>query len=417
MIYRLILCLVLIPLSIFGIYRAVQLGVAGTIVRYAPETIFLQQAVESVPNDPELHRLLGLAYLLDPEVTDAKAALTELKRATELSPYSYQIWLVLANAQERFGDLTAAEESFKRAVSLAPNYQDPHWRLANFYLRNDKLAAAIPALKQALQTDNTQLDYAMDLVWQISDGDLLKVKEILPENDKTKAIYLQFLINKELYGDVLNQLSQEVIENEQAFTKTAQLLMERLISKGDYQQAYQAWKLTTEGRQIKTEPGRINNGDFATLPAKDGLAFNWQFHSENGAKLLLDHVSPSPNGNSLRIEYSANGSPNFDHIEQLVLAQPNKEYRFSYDAESEELVSGNVPVFEVIQHPGEQRLISQPNILGTTVWKKYELKFTTAPQTRAITIKLHRSGNCSTAGPCPIYGKVWFTNITLEPAK
>ncbi|MEW6731503.1 MAG: tetratricopeptide repeat protein [Acidobacteriota bacterium] len=420
MIVRLIVSLLLILLSLWGCYRALCDGLAGTIARYAPETEFLQTAIELSPNNPKLHYLLGQAYLYDPDNINPRQALALLIRATELSPNDYQLWLVRAQAEERVNELAAAETSLREAVKQAPNYLEPHWQLANLLIRAGKMTAALPELRQALTTNSQQLPYALELIWQLSDADLRLTESILPANPTAEMEYLRLLLRKTRYRDAASYWQQLPMTVRNANSVMARQLIEALIVAADYDLAFDIWRVLPEYQGLELPKGKIHNGDFKQPLEQRGAGFEWQFDNTSTlAKLSVDTTASQPNGYSLSIDYTAEGNPTFDHIRQIVIVEPGHQYRLRYFARSKELVGGALPVVEITDAAGRAPLMvgSQPAILGSVDWRQFEVSFKVEAPTRALLIAIRRHAQCVVEGPCPIFGRVWFANFVLEEVR
>jgi hypothetical protein len=415
-IVRLALSIFLVILSLLGCYTAYGAGVAGMVARYAPQTELLEAAVRLAPGDPKLHYLLGHAYLHDLDNLDIQKAIQSLNRAVELSPNDYLIWLTQAKALERAGDLAGAEESLMRSISLAPHYFEPHWQLANFLVRIGKVDRALPEFRQALAANPEQLTYGLELVWQLSDGDLGLTESIVPLRATARLDYIQFLFSKGRYREGIAQWTGLPVEMRDGASWRGRQFIEQLFIAREYDLAWEIWHELPEIRGQMPVKGKFYNGSF-DLPTEKFLAgFEWQFENSDQAKLSIDSLAPASVGRSLRIEYSAEGSPSFEHIRQFLAVEPGREYRLRYSARSEGLTGGSLPFVEITDARGGSLLNSrsEPMLLGSVEWHQYDLVFRTGPETRAVRLSIRRNADCRVEGPCPIFGRVWFTGFLLE---
>jgi hypothetical protein len=423
-IVRLAVSVPLIILSLLGCVIAYRVGLVGSIVRYAPETELLKFAVKLTPNDPKIYYLLGHAYLHDLDNIDIQESIKALDRAVKLSPNDFMIWLTRAKAFERSGDLVGAEQSVNRAVALAPHYFEPHWQLANLFLRTGKIEQALPEFRRALAANDEQLGYAMELIWQITDGDLSMTESIVPERTNDRIDFIEFLFRKKHFREGTDRWVSLPASVSDAPDWRARQFVEQLFASKEHEMAWEIWSRLPEYSGQKLPKGEIQNGSFEQ-PMKNYIAgFEWQFDSkEPQARLSIDTASPQSVGRSMRIDYSAEGRLGFDHIRQVVLVEPEKEYRLQYFARSEGLTTGSLPFVEISDAAGRSalRTRSEPMLLGSSDWKQYEIRFKTDSNMHSLMISIRREANCSTdnqgEGPCPIFGRVWFTGFSLEVVK
>ncbi|MFQ5611478.1 MAG: tetratricopeptide repeat protein [Anaerolineae bacterium] len=122
-------------------------------------------ALEEFPGDAEALLGLGKAYL---EAGQVDPAIQTLQQLAELNPDHYDVYLLLADAQERIGQFDAAAEAFvlagnalaqerritealhvwERAVSLAPDHLECHNRLAQGFARLGQMQQTVHHLIQ-----------------------------------------------------------------------------------------------------------------------------------------------------------------------------------------------------------------------------------------------------------------------------
>src|SRR5205814_2128397 len=106
--------------------------------RASPTREMLADGVAFVPNSASLLGRLAEAEMRD-QARDLSLVEAHAERAVNVSPWDYRRRVLLATIEEAEGDRAAAEQALQKAVALAPNYTDVHWRLANLLLREGKL--------------------------------------------------------------------------------------------------------------------------------------------------------------------------------------------------------------------------------------------------------------------------------------
>jgi tetratricopeptide (TPR) repeat protein len=120
----------------------------------------LEKLVRDLPENFEVHELLGLVYSAQSQ--DAKAY-PNLEKAVLLKPDSVAARTNLASNLVRMGNLDSAEKQFKKAVDLEPQNFDTNHNLATLYVHSGKLAEAVPFLEKAQKIDPSSYDNGYDL--------------------------------------------------------------------------------------------------------------------------------------------------------------------------------------------------------------------------------------------------------------
>ncbi|MGA2427238.1 MAG: tetratricopeptide repeat protein [Candidatus Acidiferrum sp.] len=127
---------------------------------FAEAAAKLEKLLPRVPENFEVHELLGLVY--SAESQDAKAN-EHLEKAVRLNPNSAPARTNLAANLSRLGKLGLAEEQFRKAAQLEPENFDANHNLGEAYIRAGKIADAAPYLEKAQHIDPTSYDNGYDL--------------------------------------------------------------------------------------------------------------------------------------------------------------------------------------------------------------------------------------------------------------
>src|SRR5262249_4414861 len=119
------------------------------------------------PNSSRVHARLAEAEMT--EITDYEhdvaSAEEHALRAIRLSPWDYNLRLLLASSREARGNRDAAEDALHQALRLAPSYTDVHWSLANMLLRTGRLKESLEEFRVAAADNLTILPAALKLAW------------------------------------------------------------------------------------------------------------------------------------------------------------------------------------------------------------------------------------------------------------
>jgi tetratricopeptide (TPR) repeat protein len=111
----------------------------------------LKRLIEVGGDSPELHFILGKAYL---NRQDDRAAIAELNRAAAADAHLPYVHFTLGAAHMRMGDDDAlAEEEFRKDIAIEPDLVDNYQQLGVLYTRMQKPEEAERAFAEALRRD------------------------------------------------------------------------------------------------------------------------------------------------------------------------------------------------------------------------------------------------------------------------
>ena len=151
---------------------------------YADAAAKLENLLRKVPENFEVHELLGLVYSAQSEDASANP---HLEKAVRLNPNSPAAHTNLAANLVRLGMLDRAGEQFKKAVELAPRNYDTNHNLGEFYVRSKKLVEAVPYLERAQRIRPSSYDNGYDLsLAYLLTGQLAEARRQLQELLKQK---------------------------------------------------------------------------------------------------------------------------------------------------------------------------------------------------------------------------------------
>lgn len=109
-----------------------------------------RKAAEVLPDDPELLRKLGSAFL---NLGDSGGAIRHLRRSVELEPDDPMNLVSLAGAHARAGDFAAAIETYRRAIQINPWETTTYVSLGRSLLGGRDFDGAIQAFQRAAILD------------------------------------------------------------------------------------------------------------------------------------------------------------------------------------------------------------------------------------------------------------------------
>lgn len=405
----------------WGLWNAGREGLSAMLSKYALTTVRTNEpqlapadnAVNLTPNNPDAH--FNRAVVLW-RLGRTDEALREYESAAALRPRDYYLWMVLGNSRDQAEDEKGALAALNEAVQMAPYYAQPRWQYGNVLFRAGQSNDGFAEMRRAALSNQIFLPNMIDLAWGATNNDPQATEQLVqPENKQWRLSLARFFARKGQTSEAVNLFRAAGRLSEQ---ERAALVKELLAAKG-YAEAYEVWAATESAGNDKSQPGglaQIINGSFENQLRFDETGFGWQFaRDDKTIKFSLDTNQPQSGAHALRLDWNANTTPNAAVASQLVLVEPSARYRLSFAARTQEIVSGGLPLFVVIdKNSKDNRVLAQSKALpkGSSNWQDYSLEFATDNETRAVLISLQRE-TCG-PDPCPIFGRLWLDNFSLR---
>lgn len=377
-------------------------------------------AVQYAGRDPLLRWQRGGVYLnaADEDLLEERltVALDDLRRAAQLSPEDYRVWMTLGRALDRNGATAEARGALERAVQLAPHHFDPRWALGNHLLRTGERAAAFAAMRLALKNRPAALPLVLDYAWNFYAGDGRAVAQALDLPDDMKPQLAAQLIARGRVEDGL-QIWRDLALSDSA---GARQVIEALIYAKRFAHAHEIWQAAPAvERPTADTDSLLANGSFEQRLALNEAApfLTWRIAPLGGVRVTLDRKEPHAGQQALRLSFDVQSNAPLTFATQTVIVRPATAYRLSFAARTEELQSLSTPLVDVFD-PAEQArwaASSHQFPLGTGGWKDYEVEFKTTAKTEAVTVRIQRPP-CAQP-PCPLHGRVWLDDFKLRAAR
>lgn len=405
--------LVLIPIlfALSGCVFAVRWSIGSTLA-HSPDPGLSLMAVRLSPGDPQTHYALG--KLMDSSLSAElqQTALLEYEQAARLSPEDYRIWMVLANARERSGDAAGAETAFRRAEELAPDYSMPHWAAGNFYLRQGNEAAALPRLWGAAITMERLRRPVLELLTSYYGEDGEKLDADVNNYRAIWPAYLQYLLDRGYVAAAYWRWSSLDRDDQLKAVSLGHALVTGLFSAHRYFAALNVANDLRDGPKV--EFSQVDNPGFESDVETSGTnLFGWRIAPGAQPQIALDGSQRRSGNNSLTLVFDANGTVPLRKVEQLIVVPSNKTFRLSYAVRSQEIKGQSTIRIEMIRAEDNSVLAqSTPIPAGSSDWRRETLEFTVPPHTDGVVLRI--APVPCTAEVCPLFGRVWFDDFTLE---
>lgn len=400
----------LIPVLSFLLISAGSAGFASLQATQAARSGQAQAADAAVrfsSRNAQNHLIRGAVFQRE---GDLASAVAEYSRAVALRPDDYVLWLNLSHARELSGDGEGAIDAASYASDLAPHYAKPHWQLGNLLVRAGRVDEGYSELRIAGTSNPALLPGFINLVWQLSRGNVQTVLEAT--SPETPAAYLALadvFRKRGQTNEAIEMFRRAGIEPGERVVHERRAYLAELLGAKDFKSAHSLWRIT---HPSDPDLAMLYNGGFDQESDLDEPGFGWRAGENSDAiDLSLDPSEPKEGRRSLQALFNGASEPSEPVISQLVIVAPQKRYQLRFAVRTREVVSGGLPLVAVTDPVGGQTLGQTEAFPQTSDgWRPLQIEFTTGPNTEAIQIRLQR-GPCGS--PCPIFGTVWLDNFSL----
>jgi tetratricopeptide (TPR) repeat protein len=400
-------------LALLLAWQGLRWAAGSTLADYAQEPETAEAAARLAPRDPHPHlrlaRLRRMSFL--PE--ELPKALAAYERAAALSPNNYLVWMELGRARSAAGDAEGGLSALRRAAELAPHYAQPRWFLGNALLRAGRGEEAFAELRRAGDADPTLRPQVFNLAWQLYGGEMARVLDSVGRSPAARAQLVGMLVGRGNMDEAQRVWSELPPEDRRRERVVGEQLANALAGRKQYRRAAQV--LGEAGATVPAAGQLVNGGFESEVGAAGKELFGWQVWpapQSAGAQVAVDARRARSGSRSLRVSFSASGQvePN---VSQLVAVEPGGRYRLSFYVRTEELKSAaGLQVLAAEAASGAALARSSPAATGSADWRQETVEFTAGPNTDGIVLRLGREP-CP-EGVCPIYGKIWYDDFSLE---
>jgi hypothetical protein len=217
-----------------------------------------------------------------------------------------------------------------------------------------------------------------------------------------------FLISHGLVTDGVKELltGNEITDEEK------DRFISQLLSKRQNRIAYEIWLTRREiADATVSKDDMIFDGSFENTLRSDDNGFGWRFEKKLSVTAVsIDTTRSNTGTRSVNIKFKGHVETGTRIVSQLVPVKPNKAYRLTFAAKSEELVSGGLPIVTITA--GHEPRASSPTIEATgSDWTVINVDFGSRDEDTVL-IALERA-SCG-SNPCPIFGSLWLDDFSLS---
>ena len=395
------------------VFFSIRWFLGNSISSQANSIEVAELAVRMASSDPRPHFALAVLNERTFLPEDLPKSLREYEKAVSLSPNDYRLWLALGKAREQRGDSKRAEFALKKAIELAPNYAQVQWALGNNLLRQGKTEKAFVEIRKAVDQDPKFANPAATTMWQIFDGDIDKVKEIVGNSNHVNSALATFLARQKRFDEAIsiwNKLPET--EKKKEFKADGENIYKQLLKAKKYQIALAIKSQIAENDDGNFKIGLVNNGGFESrVNTKDPSEFEWRIAKGTKPQINIAGNQKKTGKRSLLLTFNVTKRDDFRDVSQLIAVNSSKDYEFVVFYKSD-LDLKETMKWEIVDAGNNSILASSEMIKAKADWTRLAVTFTTGDNTEGVRIRLVRDGCESTV--CPLKGRVWFDDFELE---
>jgi len=374
-------------------------------------------AVRFEPNNPRNWYLLGRSYLYDLEQPDPVKALSALRKAVELDPYSAEAMLDLAIAYDSEGDPTQARAALVSAQRVYPLSADVSWSFGNFLLRQGDQDAAFAQFYKTLQLDPKRAAEAFSRSLQLQPDAKMVLDKVIPPSPETYLPILHMLSDAYQMEEAQQVWNKLVELNSKVPLRDVVVFFDALIHQRQGVEAAKLWPQATAMMENPPPPdpsgSLIWDGGFESGSAGGG--FRWQFTPvTRNVQISFDQSEKHSGEQSLRLLFNGRENVNFEDVCHPFIAEPGKQYLLTGWIKTESLTSSEGVRLQVSTFGKSVTAVQSNEIHGTQPWTQITLPWTSPANDLFNTVCLRRK--MSDMPGSDIQGAAWLDDVTLVPA-
>lgn len=410
---RLPLLIAVVALAVWAGNFIINNFIASALITYGQSVESRDLAVGYAANNAEVFAARGRLLLSQSDMPRIADAISDLRRAVELSPNDYRYQLELGKAYDANGQAQEAENSMLRSVALAPRYFEPRWALANLRLRVGKTESALNDFREAVALsgslygnaapppDRLVTLNAYNVIAGALGMNLEAMRRVTPTDSAAQAYLAEFLSGRDALDQALEIWRRLPVETTASYRNLIAQLTRELQSKNRFSEAREVWQKfsSLEGVPAGDSANLIANPGFELAPLREQLAaeidlgdgFDWVIRTHPEVRATRGNSGSHSGSYALHLTFPATMNSGFREISQLIAVEPSQEYRLSYFVKTKNVSASpaEAPFIEITDafNPAQFSLRSVvPS--GTADWNEQFITFSVPAATRGLRLTI-----------------------------
>jgi tetratricopeptide (TPR) repeat protein len=401
------LLLILTCLGTVSIYLGRVLAVYGARSANLATIADLQHDIRWLPDDAELHYLLGL-QLSDSGHGDPDA-ITHLRRATILNPYNGWYWLDLASVYRDVGNVEKEDEAVQFALDAEPGNPEIAAEAAKYFLAAGDVNRALPLFRQSVEQNPQVAESILQACWDETQNANLLLAKVIPDSPELQLVLLRILTGQRQTA-AASDVWQYLVTSAKSFDPQLSFFyFDYLLKEHDVTRFEGAWRelagLSPNLQTYLPNDNLIVNGSFEQQALNAGL--DWRFESSEHVTAGIDDEVAHSGTHSLSLTYD--GNPAYESgWKQYVPVQSNTDYQFSAWIKSENVTSSSGPRIAIVDAYSGQNLLLTDDVLDTHPWQQITGTVRVPAGIDLLSVKIIRAPTDTR-----ISGRVWIDDMHL----
>ena len=403
------LLLILICLGTVSIYLGRVIAVYGARSANSDSTTVadLEHDIRWLPDDAELHHLLGL--LLSDSGHSNADAIAHLRRATILNPNNGWYWLDLASVYRGAGDVEKEHEAVQFALHAEPGNPEIAAEAAKYFLAAGDVNRALPLFRQAVTQNPQVAESILQACWDETQNANLLLARVIPDSPELQLVLLQILTGQR-QTVAANDVWQYLVSSAKSFDPQLSFFyFDYLLKEHETIRFEGAWRelagLSPNLQTYLPNDNLIVNGGFEQPVLNAGL--DWRFEPSEHVTAGIDDQVAHSGTHSLSLTYD--GNPAYDAgWKQYVPVQSDTDYQFSAWIKSENVTSSSGPRIAIVDAYSGQNLLLTDDVLDTHPWQQITGSLRVPAGIELLAVKIVRA-----PANMRISGRIWIDDVHL----
>ncbi len=342
---------------------------------------------------------------------DLEESARYLRKAIERNPLEQEYWLQLAKILQRMGDSVLSQRASENAMRVFPTAYRGRWMTANLFLQQGNIEKALPHFSYLLSHYPNQSSPVYDVLEKALDDSDIVLERIVPRDPDSFRQYLSYLYEKGDREAARKAWVKRFSFGFQADRGETVRYIEFLISRGEFNEAFQAWgaRCQEEGLSPFAEGDLITNGDFGKDKILGG-GFDWKIENVSGTNVSFDPSITFEGKRSLKIVFTGKENVDFRHVYQFVPLKPDTEYVLSANMKTQAVTTKSGLKIEVLG-AGQAFQKSSETLTGDNEWRKLIIGFRSPASLQGGVVRVRREK--TDKFDRYISGTVWIDHVSL----
>jgi len=379
----------------------------------------LRLATRLEPKNPEYWYKLGHYQQFNLEQPDSSEAEELFKKAIALNPQYTDAWLDLGTAYELDGNLDAARGAYTNARKSYPASAEVSWRYGNFLLRQGDTQAAYPEFRRSLESDPHRAAAAFSRCYRANPNIDEILSQVLPPAPGIYADVIAEAASAKQIAVAEIVWKRLIALHPKLTIRDVEPLVGALIADGNRVEAQRVWNEGTTAMYLPAllpAPGSLI-WDPSFESGISNQPFSWYFQPlSQGVNTVLDSSEKLSGNQSLRLTFDGKHNPLIDIACTQAIVAPSSKYRISAWIKTKDLTTDRgvgLRIHSYNDAKTENPVVNSRELTGRNPWTFVDLPYATGPDVHRANVCIGREHSYESDGQ--ISGTAWLDDVNFVP--